>query len=98
VVFMWECMELKGWETLGTQVHAIYQLFCIFNFFAPTHRLGCTPRLSLLGGGESEMHNLRYEGSCFFSKHLRVTPWSRENVTNYKLQQGWQVTKYFALR
>jgi hypothetical protein len=29
------------------------------------------------------MHNLRYEGSCFFSKQLRVTPLSPANGTNY---------------
>jgi hypothetical protein len=29
------------------------------------------------------MHNLRYEGSCFFSKYLRITPLSRGNGTNY---------------
>jgi hypothetical protein len=74
-------MELEVSEKLGTQVKAIYQLFCVFNFLATTHRLGCDPLLTDLGGGG--MHNLRYEGSCFFSKYLRVTPLSRGYGTNY---------------
>jgi hypothetical protein len=44
-------MELEGSETLVTQVHDIYQLFCVFNFLATTHRLGCDPLLTDLGGG-----------------------------------------------
>jgi hypothetical protein len=52
--------------------------FWYLNFFATTHRLGCQNLFE--GGG---LHKLRYEGSCFFSKHLRVTPLSRGNGTNY---------------
>jgi hypothetical protein len=82
-------MRLDRWEPLLTQVRAIYQLFCVFIVFATTHRLGCDLLLTDLGGGGGEgMHSLRYEGSCFFSKYLRVTPLSRANGTNYKLQQG----------
>jgi hypothetical protein len=44
-------MELEVSEKLGTQVKAIYQLFCVFNFLATTHRLGCDPLLTDLGGG-----------------------------------------------
>ncbi len=55
--------------------------FLCFNFFATTHRLGCDTLLTDLGG--RGRHNLRYEGSCFFSKYLRVTPLSRGNGTNY---------------
>ncbi len=42
----------SGSETLVTQVHDIYQLFCVFNFFATTHRLSCDPLLTDLGGWE----------------------------------------------
>jgi hypothetical protein len=42
---------MEGWETLGTNGHTIYQLVCVINFFATTHRLGCTLRQSLLEGG-----------------------------------------------
>jgi hypothetical protein len=46
-------MELEVSEKLGTQVKAIYQLFCVFNFLATTHRLCCDPLLTNLGvGGE----------------------------------------------
>jgi hypothetical protein len=32
-------MELEGWEELRTQYHHIYQLFCVFNFFATTVKI-----------------------------------------------------------
>jgi hypothetical protein len=43
VVFLYDGIELEGLETISTKVHVIYQLICVFNFFATTHRLGCTP-------------------------------------------------------
>jgi hypothetical protein len=30
-----------------------------------------------------KMQNLQYEGSCFLSKYLRITPLSRGNGNNY---------------
>jgi hypothetical protein len=66
-------MRLERWDTLGTQVHGIYKLFSVINFFSNTHRLGCDTLLTDLEG-VGGMHNLRYEDSCFFSKYLRVTP------------------------
>ncbi len=43
-------MRLERWDPLLPQVHVIYQLSCIFNFFVMTHRLGCDPLLTLLQG------------------------------------------------
>jgi hypothetical protein len=93
VIFLLEEMESEGSETLVTQVHYIYQLFCVFYFFATTHSFRRGPAPDPFGGGGG-MHNLRYEGSCFFSKYLRVTPLSRGNGTNYNRVAGYS----FALR
>jgi hypothetical protein len=47
--------------------------FFVSFFFVTTHRFGCDPLLTDLGGGE--MRNLRYEGSAFSVNIYTVITW-----------------------
>jgi hypothetical protein len=77
-------MRLGRWDPLGTQVHAMYQHFRVFNFFATMYGLGCTPRLTVLEGGRGEYITFGTKVPAFSVNILRATPLSRGNGTNYK--------------